>query len=328
MWLLGFTDEQARGIDDAAAHGHEIEIHDHVSDTTRRSLSWLISLLFHVGLVIIAIFFIWSDALVSGEDEDFVVPETKFINDVPTELFVPVQMTELEATTDIPTEIETQTVAKGDPLSELTLETEADLSQIGVAGSNPLPLGAKMGDDEMGAGIYGLGGNARKIVYVIDTSGSMTGLLRGGKGVIPNLKDSVNRLVDEQSFTIILFREGKAFEVDRPTQGLRAATARHKEIALNWVDQHAIIGPKSDPIKAIELALDYEPDLIFIMSDNITGEGQYAIDKAQLLKRIRDAKGKAKTRINTIEFGDQPDKLGTMETIAKQHGGRYRFIER
>ncbi len=324
MWLMRLSDHATRHVARDDAHDHHFDHHDHVSETTRRSLSWLISLLFHAGLVVIALFIIWSDALVADEDEDLVVPETKFINDIPTELFVPIQQTQLEATTDIPREIETQTVTKGDPLSELTLETEADLSQIGVAGSKPLPLGAKIGDDDMGVGIFGLGGNARKIVYVIDTSGSMADLFTEVKA---ELKESVNRLVDEQSFTIILFQQSKAIEVDQPSRGLKAATAKHREIALNWIDNpdNAYPGGKTNPIEAIELALRYEPDLIFILSDNIRGEGQYEIDKNDLLKRIRDAKGGGKTRINTIEFGDEADKLATMETIARQHGGRFVF---
>jgi hypothetical protein len=235
---------------------------------------------------------------------------------------------EVPATTDIPREIQTQEVAKGDPLSALNQEVATDQALIGVTGSNALPVGSRIGQDAFGVGMYGVGGNARTIVYVVDASGSLVDTLAF---VIDELRTSIRKLSPEQRFTVIFFQRDTAIEVPVPHRGLKKATDETKRAVSDYIDLTAgniVPGGSSNPKRALEEALRLRPDLMFVLSDNITGKGQYAIDQEELLDLIEKAKGSrnADTMINTIQFL-YPDPLGTLKKIADAHGGRYKFVD-
>ncbi len=285
-------------------------------------LPWAISLLLHLGIAMLAFFVVWSAAV--EEEEDEIIPEARMLNDEPSELLVYSENLEVTATTDIPREIETQTVAKGDPLSALNTDTASDLALIGVTGSKALPAGSRIGKDPFGVGMYGVGGNARTIVYCVDASGSLVDTL---PFVIDELKSSLRKLVPEQRFSVIFFQADEAIY---PFSGLRPATPETITQVSNWMDSDELIPHgSSNPKKALTIALSYRPDLIYILSDNITGKGQYAIDQKELLELIsqtRDRRGAANTRINTIQFL-YPDPLETLKKIAEEHSGRYRFVD-
>jgi hypothetical protein len=112
---------------------------------------------------------------------------------------------------------------------------------------------------------------------------------------------------------------------------MKPGNTNMKKQAADWITlENGNIAPggSSNPVEAIRLAISYRPDLIYILSDNITGSGQYAIDQTQLLEFIQEVKEKsraAETRINTIQFLHR-DPLGTLKKIAEQNGGRYRFV--
>ena len=79
----------------------------------------------------------------------------------------------------------------------------------------------------------------------------------------------------------------------------------------------------TDPRAAIRLAQSYEPELIFLLSDNILGHGRHEIDQDELLAMFREQN--PKTSVNTIQFLS-PDPTNTMRDIAKQHNGTPKFI--
>lgn len=350
MFLLNFADdnEGARPspkpkADDAAApktppplshdpDGIDDEEHatvgEEINHTLALLLPWAISILLHLGIGLLAVFVVWSGAIVE-EEEDNVVPEAKMLNDEPSELLTYSEDVEVTATTDVPKEIQTQEVAKGDPLSQLSTDTASDLALIGVTGSKALPAGSRIGKDKLGVGMYGLGGNARTVVYVVDASGSLIDSL---PFVINELKDSFRKLSDEQRFTVIFFQRDTAIEVPTPNRGMKIANRENIKKVSDWITlEEGNITPRgsSNPVKAIQLALAYKPDLIYILSDNITGHGRYAVDQRELLEMISDTKksrGATNTRINTIQFL-YPDPLGTLQKIAAQNEGRYRYVD-
>jgi len=308
--------------DDQASVGEEINY------TLALLLPWAISILFHLGIGLLAVFVVWSGAVIDEEEEN-IIPEAKMLNDEPSELLTYSEDLEVTATTDIPKEIQTQEVAQGDPLSEMTLDTAQDVALIGVTGSKALPAGSKIGKDKLGVGMYGLGGNARTVAYVVDASGSLIDSL---PFVINELKDSFRKLSDEQRFTVIFFQQGIAIEVPAPNRGMKVASRENIKKVSDWITlENGNIVPRgsSNPVKAVQLALAYKPDLIYILSDNITGRGRYAIDQTELLDIIRKTKasrGATNTRINTIQFL-YPDPLETLRKIAEQNEGRYRYVD-
>lgn len=305
----------------------EGDLSEEVAHTMTLLLPWAISLLAHLGLGLLAFFVVWSVAF-AEDDEEEIVPTAKLVNDNPTEMLTFSQDLEVPATTDIPREIQTQEVAKGDPLSALNQEVATDQALIGVTGSNALPVGSRIGQDAFGVGMYGVGGNARTIVYVVDASGSLVDTLAF---VIDELRTSIRKLSPEQRFTVIFFQRDTAIEVPVPHRGLKKATDETKRAVSDYIDLTAgniVPGGSSNPKRALEEALRLRPDLMFVLSDNITGKGQYAIDQEELLDLIEKAKGSrnADTMINTIQFL-YPDPLGTLKKIADAHGGRYKFVD-
>jgi hypothetical protein len=173
--------------------------------------------------------------------------------------------------------------------------------------------------------------NARRIVYVIDASGSLIASLQV---VVQELGRSLDGLTALQQFSIVFFQQDLAL-AHPPGPKLIAATERAKIDAMEWIERTIIPHGSSNPLPALEVALRLEPDVIFLLSDNITGSGQYEIDQADLLSMLdtlnpQDPKtSRRRTQINCIQFLD-PDPLDTLATIAREHGSAsgYKFLDR
>ena len=173
--------------------------------------------------------------------------------------------------------------------------------------------------------------NARRIVYVIDASGSM---IRSLPIVIEELARSLSTLSDQQRFGLVFFQHNRSLVVP-PASRLVAATPQARMAALNWIDDHVIPAGRSNPLAAIEKALGFDPDVIFLLSENITGSGEFEIDQRDLLDLLDklnptiDDAGHRATQINCVQFLD-PDPLETLRKIAERHGGPngYKFLGR
>ena len=87
---------------------------------------------------------------------------------------------------------------------------------------------------------------------------------------------------------------------------------------------------------AIVRALTYKPQLVFLLSDNLTGGGQGAtqheIFQDDLMDAIRKANDhKPPAKFNTIQFLYEDPLVragltGTLQLIADDSGGNYKFI--
>ena len=170
--------------------------------------------------------------------------------------------------------------------------------------------------------------DARRIVYLIDASGSMIASFRI---VIDELARSLESLSDQQSFAIVFFQAGEALVVP-PAKRLAPATVPARQRALSWISANLVPQGRSDPTAAFERALALEPDVIFLLSENITGSGPFEIDQQDLLARLEslnpaDRRGIRRSRINCVQFL-APDPLETLLRIAERHGGAsgYRFL--
>jgi hypothetical protein len=307
--------------DDQASVGDEINV------MLNALLPWTISLILHLGVFLLAVFVFWSQA-VGVQEERHSDLVAKMYQDNPSELLIETEDLDVPATTPIPRETETQEVAKGNPLSPLSVETDQSFPTIGVTGTKALPAGSPFGKDPLGVGMYGVGGNARLVVYVVDASGSLIDAL---PFVIEELKDSFRRLSDQQKFNVIFFQEDTYIEVPVPNRGLKVATEQNIAKVNDWISLEAgnvIPRGSSNPTKAIDRAIKQRPDLIYILSDNITGKGRFAVDQAELLEMIEKTKQRyaPELKINTIQFL-YPDPLLTLKMIATKHNGRYRFVD-
>ena len=171
---------------------------------------------------------------------------------------------------------------------------------------------------------------ARRIVFVVDASGSMIGAF---PEVVSELENSLRGLSPKQFYGILLFQETGSIEV--PPKG-KLLSAQNENIteSMNWVEDNIYPTGRSNPTAALRRAFILDPDVIFIVSTNITGSGEFEINKKELLATLDELNpirrsGTRAIRIRCIQLLDK-DPLGTLETIATLHGGRegYAFINR
>ena len=85
------------------------------------------------------------------------------------------------------------------------------------------------------------------------------------------------------------------------------------------------------------MAFDLHPQVIFLLSDSITGSGAYEVDQrpARALEDLNpvldSATGRRAVQVNCIQFlAEDEDRLGTLRTIAERHGGEggYKVYDR
>lgn len=330
MWIRNFADAQPQPLDATIPERDEHEegaVREEVQTALINVLPWGISAVFHAALVLLAIFVVWT-TIINVPDEEVIVP---LVSLSPTPGAPEVQMRQEEVKERV-TERRTVQKTPTQQTNPLTSKVEVKVPIIGVSGAaaaKAAPFGTTL--DAAAAfetEVFGLGGNARRIVFVIDATGS---LIDTFPFVIAELKRTIQELNERQAFTVVFFTGEQVVEV--PPPGLQPATAEMKSRAIEWIDpsSHNVVpAGKSNPVAAIQRALRYKPELIFLLSDNITGRGRYEIEQQDLLNEIKRANA-SNTKINTIQF-IYPDPLeqvglkGTMELIADQSGGLYKFI--
>jgi hypothetical protein len=151
----------------------------------------------------------------------------------------------------------------------------------------------------------------RKIVYVVDRSGSMTDSLDIVK---LELKRSLSDLGAENEFHIIFYSSGPAIEM--PARRLMPATDRNRGMAFDFIDS-VIAQGETDPTQALERAFAARPDVIYLLTD---GEFDRAI--IDLVRRLNVG---GKVKVFTIGFLYTP-RDEVLTTIAAQNGGEYKFV--
>ncbi|MBL0922173.1 MAG: hypothetical protein IBJ10_08615, partial [Phycisphaerales bacterium] len=110
---------------------------------------------------------------------------------------------------------------------------------------------------------------AEKIVYVVDASGSMVSAFAS---VARELRRSIDGLGSGQWFQVVLFNES-AIETPRGLWGvaegsLIRATPENRRAVFRWLEN---VRPerRSDPLPALERAMAFRPDLVFLLSKGI-----------------------------------------------------------
>ena len=201
-------------------------------------------------------------------------------------------------------------------LSDIAPKKRSDLRIVGIGGaaggsSFGLRIGGGTGPK---ASFLGSGGNAYKIVFVIDRSGSM---IETFDYVKAELRKSINALQARQSFHVIFFSFEKP--VAMKPKRLVYATTENKKRAFAFIDS-AVSEGQTKPARALEAAFKVRggpPELIYFMTD-----GEFDKD---VVARIRVWNKDKKVKINTIAFL-YPSGEALLKQIAKENGGRYKFV--
>jgi hypothetical protein len=171
---------------------------------------------------------------------------------------------------------------------------------------------------------FGVGGRARRIVFVLDASGSML-------GQFDFLRLQLNRALDviqpPQSFNILFFNE------DNPpaaSPDLMFATPDNKRAAKTYVERQEPHGA-TEPLGALSKAFAMKPDLIYFLIDPTDFP-----DRDAVLRLVHKYDADAKIKMNIIAFPHilekdspppDPEVMKFVSQLAKQTGGRADYID-
>ncbi len=163
-------------------------------------------------------------------------------------------------------------------------------------------------------GFFGSGtpDEARKVVYVIDRSGSMTDALDFVKSELTRSISELGEGEDDE-FHVIFFSSGPPVQL--PPRRLIVATERNKRLACEFIDGITARG-ETDPSEALESAFSVRPDVIYLLTDD-----EFDRSVVDLVKQLNPDK---RVKVNAISFLYGPHVV--LKEIAKQSGGTYRFL--
>lgn len=189
-------------------------------------------------------------------------------------------------------------------------------------GSGPLAMFGTPGGGGIGpkGPVFGHGGNAKRIAFVCDASGSM---LNKFSTLRRELSNTVQGLRVIQSFNIIFFQEQSYTAMDN--NQLVMATPENKLKATNYLEDKVTPRGETNPIPGLETAFKQKPELVYILTD-----GDFPDNKAVLAK-IRELNKDHKVKVNTIAFVGEADTdtdfMKLLEQIAKENGGVYKHVK-
>jgi hypothetical protein len=304
-------------------------------------IAWVLSIGAHLGVGLLAFFITWSVVRVEENPpqvvtatwhEQPVVEEPSFPLELP-----PVQEETLDELPEIPPEVSPD--KPKDQIAQNALEILEQSTDDGLALLHEITTSGVVPDNarrkpETEVKFMGLDAvAAKRIVYVVDASGSM---LLHLTSVLDELERSLRTLHPKQEFGIVFFQKKKAITVP-PKGKLVSATGSNITKAMRWIDTSEKVIPSggSNPVVALKSAMRLSPDVIYLLSENITGAGRYEVPSKELLDAIDKLNpvdkrnGLRRVQINCIQYLSQ-DATGTMRKIAEIHGGDdgYTFIER
>lgn len=194
-------------------------------------------------------------------------------------------------------------------------------------------LGGAAPSARAGASFAGLvSGNATKVAYVVDASGSMVGSF---PAIVDEVARSLERLEPTQQFALICFRRDGAVAFGGTPASLHAASRAERAAAIEWLRRDVVPSGRSSPAEALGEALRSGADCVFLLSTTVTGPGRNELDRTAMLALVdrlnpRDPRhGTRRATIQCIQFLET-DPGGTLAAIAAEHfgDGGFRFIPR
>lgn len=197
------------------------------------------------------------------------------------------------------------------------------------------PFGVPGGSGGLGpkSPFMGVSGNAYRIVYLVDGSGSM---LSRRNIVIQALKESVDKLKPVQFFNVMFFHEGDFEALDKGQ--LIPASPVNKRKAFDFADQMET-RDRTDPSRAIQLAISMKPQLIYLLTDGFDDRVE---DFAKKLRAQVNALNKSReVHVNIIYIADESrfsdiggvkndakrnEIVNELKAITQDNGGRFKSI--
>ena len=187
-----------------------------------------------------------------------------------------------------------------------------------AGGGAVAPFGVPGGGGGIGpkSPFMGVSGNAMKVAYVCDSSGSMLNLF---DILRMELRKAIDGLKPVQAFDIIFFSEDKFKALDKQ---LLLAVPENKRKAYDFLETTSPHG-STDPIPGLQLAFKAGPQLIYMLTD-----GEFN-NNAAIIEEIRKLNKDGRVKINTIAFGNDASESfhAFLQQIAKENGGTYKWVK-
>jgi len=180
------------------------------------------------------------------------------------------------------------------------------------------PFGVPGGGGGIGpkSPFMGVSGNAMKVVYLCDSSGSM---MTKFDTLRQELQKAVDGLRPVQAFDIIFFSEDSYIAYDKQ---LMQAVPENKRKAYEFLEKTFCRG-SSDPIPGLRAAFATNPQLIYMLTDGDFPNNNAVIEEIRKLNQGRQQK----VKINTIAFGDRGEDYEKMlKQVADENGGMFKFV--
>jgi len=293
-------------------------------------MPWVISLFFHVGILVILGFLTIVMIQTQTAEGDATIPDAELSDDPggrvnPGKSDPDMDSRSMEMVKQDQWAQRDSTIAQAD-----MGKTDNKVTVIGLSGGSGGGSSAKFGLSTGGSGagpksrFFGTGGNAYHVVYVVDRSGSMLPTLDLVKH---EMRRSISRLSAQQSFHIIFFAWGEPKEL--PMRSLMYATEQNKKAAAAYLRTVQAKG-KTEPIPAVRRAFSVlarpknkrKGKLVYLLTD-----GEF-VDNAATLAAIRKLNPRGEIHINTIlhKHESQPA-IDVLRKIAAQNGGKFKFVE-
>jgi len=299
---------------------------------TKRGAEVFVSLGIHVALLMILGF--WVVVQVQRTEILSIVAGTVESEDVLIE--TPMEsISELEATsTESPAiatpetssmAIEVQTDSISVEHVDLGIEAIGAVSSVSEQMSKAGASGSKLVE---GAEFFGSKATGNRFVYVVDASPSMRrdGAFEAAKEEILR---SLRSMKPKQRFGVIFFGgelRHLEFELGQKPDGPVNATQENIEKAVEWLRKVTVQKDGRPPIDAIESALEFQPDGIFLLFDGDTKMDNWT----QTVRELNTSDGflsdgGTQVPIHVIHFFRE-EFQGAMQLLAHQNGGTYRFV--
>jgi hypothetical protein len=216
-------------------------------------------------------------------------------------------------------------VSRQAPQLDVPAMDAIDPSPPVVAGPAPAPLNLQPPATFAGASMRA----ASDVVFVIDSSGSMMAWVFS---IIDEVERSLQAMTGDQRFAVICFAGEAVWQV--PRRGLRPVTPTSINEAVTALRGgiNRLSGFGSDPVAAIEAAIELRPELIMLLSEGIDGRGRFSVDRAAALKSLDSLNptgiGEARpVAISCIQLlVGTPSPATLMRDIAAAHGGTFNTI--
>lgn len=166
--------------------------------------------------------------------------------------------------------------------------------------------------------------DARRIVFVVDASGSMVDSMN--QGALSWLEAHLADLSETDEYTVLFFRSDEVIEV--PPVGLKANSDATRQRTLAWIAPSAgNVRPrgKSEPMDALKKAGGYQPTDIYILSDDKFG--QRSATASVEARDLEPLLGGLPVVVHTVQFFYPNPDDRRLEQIAKHFGGTYEFVK-